>query len=473
MQVPGTTRTENPREAGIALLFSLVMMLALLMMTALSLELTKTHALVNRSEESLFMARQGAESALAQALARMKDGGQLAPVSGDGTSPVWIAFGGGEFYYETTVDLTTEISTITAWSRIPVASNPSGSPFSPDNVAWDGRGYVLQGLELLVKGRVFIPSTPLFLGNGGIQRPLGGVEWVAGTDPFDPNTWQKVSSSPESTQRASVDMELSALDYPYDYLTNGGTPVALAPGIHPYSLLVSKNPVGQQNARAWMDFSAGGTAATAGLSPSPLTSYSTTSTDADYAYPIDESVPDVQDYIDVIWNQYSSGASANLLTGGSLSGTYGSVATPQVTIVTGGLQIDAGDTFSGAGILVIRDDFDPNIDVNTTPTRRAFLDVLGTLEWSGLVVIAGWNPYVEIKTSGNATIVGALMAEDSVMSMGETSLATSMIWFRLASELKILYSSDMFEPGGIVYESLPGVRKEVIGVRELMASYGP
>ena len=205
----------------------------------------------------------------------------------------------------------------------------------------------------------------------------------------------------------------------------------------------------------------------AGVTPSPATSYSTISTDAEFAYPIDESVPDVQDYVDVIWNQYSSGSAANLLTGGNLTGTYGTVANPEVTIITGGLRVNPNQEFSGAGILVIRDDFDPNIDVNNTPSRNAFLEVLGTLEWSGLVIVSGWNPYVEVGPNGSATIVGALMGEDSGMSMGETSLATAMLWFDLQNELKLLYSSDMFEPGGIVYESLPGVRKEIVGVREL------
>ena len=155
-------RRENPREAGIALIFSLVVMFALLMMTAISLQLTGTHSAVNRSEESLFLARQGAESALAQALARMKDGGQLAPVSGDGLTPIWVPFGGGEYFYETTVDAATDIWVITAWSRIPVVANPIASPFSPDDVNWNGEDYVVQGLEVLVKGRVVVPTTPLF-----------------------------------------------------------------------------------------------------------------------------------------------------------------------------------------------------------------------------------------------------------------------------------------------------------------------
>ena len=463
----------RPRERGVALLTVLALTFSLLVFTAISVQMVQTHAVVRQTEENVFVARQIAESALAQALGRLKEAGVRTPVSGDGTEAYWMKFGSGEFYYDTVVDDTTGVTSICAWGRVPLPGTPSYSQASPLDADWDGRGYVLQGLEMTLKNRQFVPDTPLYLGNGGIQRPLGGVEWVSGTDPFDPSTWRKVSGSPESWQSATVDLEISALDHPVDHLASGSAPTPASAGVHPHSLLVSKNPVGQQNAHAWMNFSADGGAADSKATPSPWSNYAPSSTDPEYAFPVDSAVPDVQDYVDAIWNRYSGGG-ANLLTGGgSLSGTYGDLATPQVTIVTGGLRVPTGQSFSGAGILVIRDDYDPNTDVSNTPNRRAFMRIQGDFEWSGLVIMAGWNPYLEVAASGNATILGSMMAEDSVMSMGETSLATSMLWVALENPLRILYSSQMFEPGGIVQSILPGVRKEILGFRELTDGIAP
>ena len=74
----------NPREAGVALLLALVLTIGLIGFTALSVEITRTHAAVLASENSVFRARTIADSAVAEALGRLKEAGQSAPVSGDG-----------------------------------------------------------------------------------------------------------------------------------------------------------------------------------------------------------------------------------------------------------------------------------------------------------------------------------------------------------------------------------------------------
>ncbi len=458
--------SRNPRESGVALILSLIFMMALLAFTAISVDVVKTHAVVTRSEERLFAARQIAESGVAQAMARLKEAGQTAPVSGNTTAAQWIPFGDGEFYYSSTFDLATQLSAITAWGRVPVGTAVSGSTVSPLDVTWDGSGYLVQGLEVTIKSSRYIPKTPMYFGNGGFERPLNGF-LNYGTDAFDPTTWGKVTS-PDSTQAASVPMVINALDHPYDYLVNGGAPKPQGMGNHPFSAMVSQNLIGQMNTEAWFNYSAAGGSALAGVIPT-VASYSAIPSDSDYVFPVDPLVADVQDFSWNLWGNYENDPISTKLAAGSLSGTFGDIVTPGITFVTGGLTVAAGNKFSGAGILVIRDDFDPNIDTNNQPAIRANLDIAGTFEWTGLVIIAGWAPGVTVRSGGDATIVGSLMGEDSVMSGGELSLESATISMNIQDDLRLLYSYEMFEPGGMLYDYLPQLRKEVIAARDLYA----
>ena len=123
-----------------------------------------------------------------------------------------------------------------------------------------------------------------------------------------------------------------------------------------------------------------------------------------------------------MWNRYKTDPATNLLTNGEHSGTFGDLADPEVTIVTGSLTVGEGGVFRGAGILVIRDDYDPNVDTNNTPDTYAALTVNGKLEWTGLVVISGWKSDILFDGDGTSVIVGALMGEDSVQSGGERDM---------------------------------------------------
>ena len=49
--------------------------------------------------------------------------------------------------------------------------------------------YQLHSVEMIVVSSSFVPDSPLYFGNGGIERPLGGFSWTGGSDPSDPSTW--------------------------------------------------------------------------------------------------------------------------------------------------------------------------------------------------------------------------------------------------------------------------------------------
>jgi hypothetical protein len=234
--------------------------------------------------------------------------------------------------------------------------------------------------------------------------------------------------------------------------------------------MVSQNLVGQMNTEAWFNYGAnGGTttprSAMSGVQPS-MSYYSTDRSSDAYAFPVDPVAADVQDFSWSLWSTYKNDPAAPKLASGSRQGTYGSTAAPQVTFVTGTLRVDAGRTFSGAGILVIRDDFDPNVNTNNQPSTKATLDIRGNFRWSGLVIVAGWAPSVTVAAGADATIVGALMGEDSVMSGGEVSLDSATISMEIRAPLRLLYSRSMFAPGGMIYDYLPRLRREVISARE-------
>lgn len=463
-----TKPVHRPRERGAALILVLALLIGLLAFTAVSVDMTRARAVSNTSEERLFAARQIAESALAQATGRLKEGGQEEPVSGDGMTPVWVPFDQGEYFFSSVHDEVTSVTTIRCWARVPVGVQPSNSAVSPDDLTWDGTGYLVQGLEAEFKAYRYMPEAPVYFGNGGFEKPLGGFAWTNSVDPFDPTTWSTVTSGESSYQDSSVPFMVNALDHPIDYLYNGGTP-SPASGIHPYSLVASQNPISQMNTEAWFKNSAGTGDPLSNVFPTVSSTYfSSDPASPDYAFPVNPDLPDVQDYSWTLWNEHRSTSKTSVkYTGGDHIGEYGTLAAPEVTFVTGHLNIPASKTLRGCGILVIRDDFDPSIDTNNTPAQAAKLTVGGTLEWTGLVIIAGWDPSITVSPGGSATIVGSLMAEDSVMSGGEVSLDGSTIQVVAKERLELRYCSQLFQPGGYLHDFLPMLKQELLTVRDI------
>ena len=62
---------------------------------------------------------------------------------------------------------------------------------------------------------------------------------------------------------------------------------------------------------------------------------------------------------------------------------------------------------------------------------------------------------------------GNYVGEDSVQSGGEISLDSSTIIMTFEDDFRVLYSSGLFGPGGLVRDFLPGVAKEVVGIRDI------
>jgi len=183
--------------------------------------------------------------------------------------------------------------------------------------------------------------------------------------------------------------------------------------------------------------------------------------------PVDTEAPDVQAFLTNLWNKYKDDPSAVHLTGGANAGTFGDLTSPGVAFVTGELTVPPGEFFKGAGILAIRDDYDPNVDTNNTPITKSSLKVQGTLEWTGLVIVAGWAPTVAVAPGGDVTIVGGFLAEDSVQSGGEVSLDSATVTLQVEDDFRVLYSSGIFEETGLINPIMPIVTKKVIGMREL------
>jgi hypothetical protein len=261
---------------------------------------------------------------------------------------------------------------------------------------------------------------------------------------------------------------VNALDHPVDYMYNGGVPTPATPGVHDYAPWVSQTAVGQFNIEAWMDHSANGGSALSGFTPTPG-NYSSDPSSEDYVFPIDSQVADVQDYAWSMWSTYSNTPGVNKLAGGNRYGTYGTQADPNITFVTGNLTVPIGQTFQGNGILVIRDNYDPNVDTNNLPGTSAALTIRGNFRWTGLVIIAGWHPIIRVHPGGDALVVGSLMGEDSVMSGGEISLDSATIELIVQDDMQLRYSHALFQPGSYVYNYLPSLRMEVVGAREIFA----
>ena len=105
--------------------------------------------------------------------------------------------------------------------------------------------------------------------------------------------------------------------------------------------------------------------------------------------------------------------------------------------------------------------------VVNTPTTKASLLVQGTLEWTGLVIVAGWAPTVRVDPGGDVTIVGGFLAEDSVQSGGEVSLDSATVTLQVEDDFRVLYSSEVFAEQGLINPLMPIVTKRVIGMRDI------
>ena len=355
------TSLNRKSQEGTVLAVVLMFSIVLLSLVIVSMETTKTHATAVREQAVAVEAELVLESGAAQALARLREGGFVEPVSGEGIEAEWVSFGGGEYYYYSVHDESNKVTSIKAWARIAIEESPSSSKASPDAVSWNGTGWYVRGRETLVTSGKYIPEAPAYFGNGGIQRPSGGFSWGASVDPADPSTWIKVGSSIDSWQMSTVPFEVNSLDFPADYLYNGGTPTPLTTVPHPYSSFVSQTPIGQFNAEAWFQNSAGPGDPTSKVTPSPdANSYDMTSISGeDYPYPVDSLIPDVQDFAWELWSKHQDAAATHLLDSGAHYGDYGTVADPRVTFVTGTLTVPTGKALRGTGILVVRDDYDP------------------------------------------------------------------------------------------------------------------
>ncbi|MFN0058366.1 MAG: hypothetical protein ACKVX7_07900 [Planctomycetota bacterium] len=455
---------------GSALVLVLILAIGLLSITLVSFELSRAQSLTVRTQREVLMAREIAQSAAAQAFARIKEAGFVEPWSGTGTAPAWVDFSDGQLFYYTDFDESSSVSTVRAWGRVAYETSPSSCMLAPDDVAWNGDGWELEGVEITIKATKYIPNGPVYFGNGGVEMPMGGFAWTGGSDPLDPTTWGTITSSPASYQASSLPFQASALNYPADYIYNGGSPDAAVAGSHPYPIWTTQNPIGQMNIEAWFNNSGGtGVDPETRVTPAPTSTYFDTSNknSPNYPYPIDPHVTDVQSFTWDLWSTYMSDPASPKLANGNNSGTYGNMTTPKVTFVTGQLTVPAGRTFQGAGILVIRDNFDPNTDTNNTPATRASLTVDGIFKWTGLVIVAGWAPTIRVRAGGDATIVGSLFGEDSVQSGGEVSLDSATITLVVNDDLRVYYSNDLFASGGLVNNLMPEVNKEVVGVRVL------
>lgn len=478
------TRETSPSrpDRGAALVAILMVTMVVVGMTVIVVQSSLTRSRVLADQYAEQQVREIVESAASQALTRVKRGGMTAPVSGNGTSPVWVDFGEGLFYYTSTYDVLTDTTNIRVWARRAVSDKPSSSTVSPDDSGWDGTGWLVHGIEISVVGEKNFPRAPAYFGNGGIEKPLGGFDWGSGVDPADPTTWKKATGA-SSSQASWVPMTIDARDYPYDYLVNGGSPAgagkSLLGGIlksiggsamHPFPVWASQTPIGQFNADAWFNNSAGvGNDPLANVLPSPTsTVYTMGLPSADtHPYAVDPNLADVQAFAWALWSKYSKDPDANVLSEGSHSGDFGSISDPQITFVTGTLEIPDLTKLSGSGILVIRDDYDPNYDSNNTPSTKASLTVRGELEWTGLIIVAGWAPTVQVTSTGSMKLVGSLFGEDSVQSGGEVSLDSATIVLDIDGPMEIFYSDELFEPGGLIDPFIPATTKRIVGMREI------
>ncbi|MHC4390079.1 MAG: hypothetical protein ACYS22_02030 [Planctomycetota bacterium] len=365
-----------------------------------------------------------------------------------------------------TVDVTTAGKLVTIVSQADIAARPE--PIS----VW--------ARAVLFKSR-YVPNAPMYFGNGAIEWPRGNFEGHSVT------SW--ISNA--------LNLHVSAWNHPLDYINNPiptppfGDPRwsnqdPSSPGFgQPFSVFESQNSFGGQNVASWLaPWTSGGTLY------DPLTRVEHVP-DAGYdPFPTDSSAPDVQTFAyDLIASSADRGTDLFLSPSDVQNGNYtndtsstdainglGTVDDPRVVFVTGKF-LNSNKAFKGSGILVIRDDYDPAVGGFRNVSNRSTMDIRKTLEWTGLVVVAGWAPDIKtqsLPTSEHVLINGSLMGEDSVQSGGETSLENATIILRIGAgygsgtqrgDFQVTYSREVFSetlPNGSpnpIYNLLPVVQK--------------
>ncbi len=338
----------------------------------------------------------------------------------------------------------------------------------------------------ILHGRRFIPPGPLYYGNGAIEFPSGNPEGYA------PSSW--ISDA--------LELKISTWNHPPDFLAS---PIATPPQGdprwyeqdtastlygQPFVVFSSQNDKGTQNASLFLaPWTTGSTTF------DPMTKVERV-TDAGYQ-PVQVAIgaPDVQTFAYDLWATKQAGdlvlTQNDVLTGNytsSASSTtdargLGTLAEPRVVFVTGQLENTLKD-FKGAGILVIRDDWDPAVggDRLVGSPKKGSAEIRNTFEWTGLVIVAGWGPNISTRNlpAGlKASINGALIGEDSVQSSSEASLDDATICFRIGpaagssvatGRFELFFSKDVFGetlPNGSsnpIWQRLPVVDKRVVCV---------
>jgi Tfp pilus assembly protein PilX len=149
----------------------------------------------------------------------------------------------------------------------------------------------------------------------------------------------------------------------------------------------------------------------------------------------DGSTPNVEqnglpttEEVEQLANDLCSAAGAivdNVATGDTLSitgtNTYGTTAAPEIRCFTGqgsGEAVNIGGTFTGVGVLVVRD---------------AELNASGAFHWEGLVLVSGTNVGFSVSGSGNKDIFGSVMINERGTDSGDE--------LDLQGAVKVRYSS--------------------------------
>jgi hypothetical protein len=557
---------QDGTERGSALIVVLVFMVILVGLAGSALQSTRSDIQHTQFERETFLAHEAAVAGATEAIARITYGGQTTP-----TSSAWRRCGTSAltgYWYRTTFDAAHSLYTITVWGRSPngavAGAQPTTAPYSGFNRA----GYTMRAIEVVVRGVKSIPNSPLYFGNGGVEKGRGAFAWSSSQNPLDPSTWTSyvamTDAAADSYMTRLIPMRVSALDHPESWLDSGGGrgtgATGAAPGSaggpapaqtpHPYSIFAAQTYVGQQDcASFFMPWTISGTTYTpaapaapadplytgvagavfpaptdsAAFPTAPITNPGSPISFRPDAFPVDTRLPDVQTWGWDLWDSWKNSNQAVHITPndntvpliGSPNGTasdtaiysrdttnkvltIGGPGNAKVAFCSGNLRVGSGWKIKGHGILVIRDDYHPDetpstartapwpsTAANNTPTgtnREALLALSdGSLEWSGLVIIAGWRPKVDttnMPSGFHLRVNGALFGEDSVQSGGEVSLDAACIQMYMgkgstktgdatSGYTEITYSRDMFSPGGLIYHLLPEVSRSVLSIRDL------
>lgn len=496
------------RDRGSALITVVAIGAGLMILVYATLETTQIQSTVSRAELETFKARTAAHSAVNEALTRVRYGLRT-PGSGSAITQAaakWVKQGTDcDYYYYTNYNSSNSVYTIRAWgrarTRITSGSLALQPTVAPDSGTYNFSGWRVQGFEVVLQGKKYIPNAPIYMANGAIELPRGGID-NSSTPGFENNpvaTWPRVgtgTSSGDSYQSNDIPFRVDARNHPADFLTNGwGGPAPTVTGQSPYNIFTVQNQVGQEDVKAWFNTWSGSPASggASGVYPDPNNSsyWSTDPTSPNYPFNVDTSVPRVATFGFELWSKYNADATTGYQIGGngatsptlSTNLTVGTSTSPKVVFATGKLTVPAGKTLTGYGILVIRDDYDPNAGGNNQPgsPRQAALDVQGNLNWTGLVIVAGWAPNITMNGNGAVAVNGALFGEDRVQSGGEQSATAATIQMYIGSKngtsgvntttgakcFMLNYCRSIFEPGGLVYPLMPETNKTILSFKEL------